>query len=327
MQFRTEINIPPLPFTISHGDRILPLGSCFSEHIAKLLDRTLFHVVPNPFGTSYNPVSLSEQIHRIRLGKSYQAEDLNHHDGTYFSFSHYTAFSDPDPEPALHRMNEALRGAHESLPKTRLLMLTLGTAHAWKNRSLDKIVNNCHRVPGKEFDRVLLSVETITKQLGAALDSLTGEFPQLQVLLTVSPVRHLRDGAVANQRSKAILLVAAHELAKTFESVSYFPSYELMMDDLRDYRFYTEDMLHPTDQAVDYIWNKFSDSVISEASRKSMQSVAPIVRFLEHRPKNARSAAHRSNVERMKQLIQQEKSRIPDADWRRIEEWMNQERD
>ncbi len=318
MQFRTEINVPAAPFTISYGEHILSLGSCFSEHIAQRLERFLFHVVPNPFGTSYNPVSLAEQITRIRVGNSYGKADLDERGGTFFSYDHYTAFADPDPELVLQKINDSLHLSHEALPRTSLLILTLGTAHAWKNRSLDKIVNNCHRIPGTEFDRVLLSVETITQKLGAALKELTKEFHEMQVILTVSPVRHLRDGAIANQRSKSILLVAAHELAESTERVTYFPSYELMMDDLRDYRFYSDDMIHPTVKSIDYIWDKFSRAIVSEKSRNAMKSIEPIIRFLEHRPVRPESTEHRTNVERIRKTIQQEKELLPEANWSRI---------
>lgn len=324
MQFRTELKLPPAPFSISHQHRIMPLGSCFSEHMANRLKRYLFHVTPNPFGTSYNPLSLANQVNDIRQNRKYVAGDLNQQGDTYFSFDHYTAFSDADQNVVLQNINNALEKVHRSLPKTGLLMLTLGTAHAWQYQKENRIVNNCHKIPGKEFERVLLSPEKIIEKLGSALDQLLADYPELQVMLTVSPIRHLRDGAVANQRSKAILLVAAHELADKNERIHYFPSYELMMDDLRDYRFYTDDMIHPTDQAVEYIWQKFSKTILSEKSQEAVRNIEPILRFLEHRPSNIESAAHRESINRMIKVVDQEKARLPEANWGPIEKAFQQ---
>lgn len=315
MNFRTEISIPEFPFSVEHGDRILTLGSCFSAHMAERLHQSLFHVIDNPFGTSYNPVSLANQLERIQSGEAYLRDELNHHNELYFSFDHYTAFSHPDAETMLNSVNSALRRATHSLPETKLLILTLGTAHAWKHRQLDRIVNNCHRIPGTEFERVLLSAGQIQEALQSSIEILLKQNPNLNVVLTVSPVRHLRDGAIANQRSKSILLVAAHELAEQQPNLHYFPSYELMMDDLRDYRFYASDLLHPSEQAVEYIWQKFSNVVLSKGSLDALPKMEQLVRFLKHRPANPQSSAYRESAEKMYSLLIDEKEKNPKANW------------
>lgn len=319
MHFRTEITAPNFPFKIAHRQRILPLGSCFSEHMAEKLRKNLFHVVDNPFGTSYNPVSLANQINRIHLNWHYSENELNQKEDRFFSFDHYTAFSGANPQQTLQQVNNALQEANNSLPKTGLLMITLGTAHAWKLKE-GNIVNNCHRLPSANFDRILLSPEKIINKLSIALQKLLTDFAELNVVITVSPVRHLRDGAVANQRSKSILLVAAHELAERLDRVHYFPSYELMMDDLRDYRFYKEDMLHPTPQAVDYIWEKFSVAVLSDATRRAIKEMEPVIRYCGHQPVNPTSPEHQSGAEKMRQKMTQLKEKWPEANWSFIEE-------
>ena len=319
MKFRTEITIPEFPFSVEHGDRILTLGSCFSAHMAERMHQSLFHVADNPFGTSYNPISLAQQLTRIQSGEEYRLEELRLHNELYFSFDHYTAFSHPDAETMLSSVNDALKRSTQSLPQAKVLMLTLGTAHAWKHRNLNQIVNNCHRLPGGEFKRILLTVPEIAHALQTSINNLTSQNPDLNVLLTVSPVRHLRDGAIPNQRSKAILLVAAHELAESLDNVHYFPSYELMMDDLRDYRFYASDLLHPSNQAVEYIWQKFSGAVLSKSAIDALPKMQQLVRFLDHRPVNPQSSAHRASVERMQAELLSAKERIPQANWSWLE--------
>ncbi len=283
--------------------------------MAERLHQSLFHVIDNPFGTSYNPVSLAQQLERIQSGAEYQVEDLQQHNELYFSFDHYTAFSHPDADKMLNSVNGVLRKASQSLPETKLLILTLGTAHAWKHRGHNRIVNNCHRIPGSEFERVLLSASQIEHEIQSSIEILVKQNPSLHVLLTVSPVRHLRDGAIANQRSKAILLVAAHHLAEQLTNVHYFPSYELMMDDLRDYRFYASDLLHPSEQAVEYIWQKFSGALLSDRTLDVFPKIQQLVRFLKHRPVNPQSSAHRESAEKMYGLFISEKEKKPEANW------------
>ena len=318
IKFRTEIHPEPANFSIGHEGEILLLGSCFSEHMTHNLRRNLFRVVENPFGTSYNPVSLAGQIRRIVSGKLYAADELNQHDGLYFSFDHHTFFSHLDTENCLNHINTSLQNAHESLPRTKLLTLTLGTAHAWKLKSSGQIVNNCHRLPGSDFDRVLLSPESIVKELEPALLGLQSQHPKIRVILTVSPVRHLRDGAILNQRSKAALILAAHQLAEALPRTYYFPAYELMMDDLRDYRFYTEDLLHPNPQAVEYIWQQFCKAVISKESQAVFPSAEKVQRFIAPRPRQPESEQYQMQVKQMISTVEKAKSVHPSVEWTAI---------
>lgn len=315
IKFRTEINPESAEFSLGHRGAVLLLGSCFSDHMTENLRRYLFRVTENPFGTSYNPVSLSEQIRRIVACKTYSAGELVEYDGLYFSYDHHTSFSDINQESCLQHLNTSLLKAHESLPHTQALTLTLGSAHAWQLKSAERIVNNCHRMPGNNFNRVLLSPEYIVDELRLALQELQTHQPKIQTILTVSPVRHLRDGAIANQRSKATLILAAQQLAETLSGVYYFPAYELMMDDLRDYRFYSEDLLHPNPQAVEYIWRKFCSALISPESHAAFHSIEKIQRFIAHHPRQPNSEQHQSQVQQMILTLEQAKSAHPNADW------------
>lgn len=319
MQFRTAIDVPRAPFSIEHGDVILPLGSCFSAHMSLRLREALFHLSDNPFGTTYNPISLAQQVNRIREGRLYEIQDLEKNDDLFLSFDHYTAFSHTDESVVLDQINQLLKQAHDALSKTRMLLITLGTAHAWKHKASDQIVNNCHKLPGQRFERVLLSAESISDHLYKALAHLQKAWPEISVLITVSPVRHLRDGAIANQRSKATLIVAAHETAEKIENVHYFPAYELMMDDLRDYRYYADDMLHPSVMAVEYIWRKFSESVLSDKSREALPRIEKLTRYRDHRSDKAHSSDYRKGLSKMLDLLEKEKSLLPEANWEELE--------
>ncbi len=318
MQFRTEITVPEFPFKIDHRQYILPLGSCFSEHMAERLKKNLLHTVENPFGTSYNPVSLAQQIDHIRTGKPYTSADLTRIDHRVFSFDHYTAFSGVNEELTLRQMNHALQSAHHALYQTGLLMITLGTAHAWKLKN-GRIVNNCHRLPAAQFNRVLLSTDEIVYNLSAALQKLLDDFPKISVVVTVSPVRHLRDGAVANQLSKSTLLVATHQLINSINRVHYFPAYELMVDDLRDYRFYQKDMLHPNSQAVDYIWEKFNSAIFSDQTQQMLREIRTVVHYCNHHPVNPNSAENIAGAQKMLEKLRQMEQKWPDANWLKCE--------
>jgi hypothetical protein len=283
MRFRTEIQPGKFPFQLNHRQAIISLGSCFSENMAFKLKHYQFEVSDNPFGTSYNPMSLANQLERLLNPVVFSESDLNFHNDLWFSFEHYTMFSNPNKTACLKDINTALNQAAELLPKTGLLILTLGTAHAWQHKTTGNVVNNCHKIPADQFNRVLLKPYQIINRFLPILNNLETLFPEVKVLFTVSPVRHWRDGAEGNQRSKSILHVAAHELTEQCQNAFYFPAYELLMDDLRDYRFYTSDLLHPTESAINYIWEKFALSLFSEADLKAFEAMDKLYKMLEHR--------------------------------------------
>lgn len=321
MKLRTTIDAPPFPFRVNHTWAIVPLGSCFSENMYQRLYRGLFHITPNPFGTSFNPISLSRQIERLLDKSHYLPSALNQFRERTFSFDHYTAFSHHSTEQCLSQINDALDKAFESLKKGQgILLLTLGTAHAWRHLETHRIVNNCHKLPGHDFERVLLGVDEITGALLPALKRFEQEKPGWRVILTVSPVRHLRDGLVSNQRSKAHLLAATHALVEQIETAFYFPAFELIVDDLRDYRFYNRDMIHPSDQAIDYVWSQFSRAIFSEETLELLRSSEPLWKFLEHRTRSDSANTEKNGENKQRLRFDKLVERYPDARWSVIQE-------
>lgn len=315
MRFRTEIQPNKFPFQLNHQQAIISLGSCFSENMALKLKRYRFNVADNPFGTSYNPMSLAFQLERLLNPVAFIASNLNLHQDLWFSFEHYSHFSNPDQNACLEAINNALKQAAVLLPKTGLLILTLGTAHAWQHKTTGNVVNNCHKIAPEEFNRVLLKPNQIINRFLPILQHLEIKFPHLKILFTVSPVRHWRDGAVGNQRSKSILHVAAHELTEQCSNTFYFPAYELLMDDLRDYRFYANDLLHPTDAAIDYIWEKFSQSLLNEDDLKALEAMDKLFKILEHRSRWPQSEQHRKLIEEGLKKVLSNQSQWPQMDW------------
>lgn len=301
--FRTQLPLPTYPFSIGHEDSTLAVGSCFAQHISERLRRLRFPVVLNPFGILYNPVSIANALRHILAGHPFTQNDLFQHQELWRSFDHHTSFAHTHPDQALQQMNAALSEAHTQLPKSRLLILTLGTAFAYRLKSNGQFVANCHQVPGHRFEKVRLGISDMQMNLERALEGFKTIAPDLQVLITVSPVRHQRDGLIQNQRSKAALLLTAEALVNQYAWVHYFPAYEWMMDELRDYRFYTEDLLHPNKQAIDFIWQKFDAAFFSQPTRSLNQRIEQILRAFAHHPRFPEREAHR-------QFLAQQKTRL-----------------
>jgi len=315
MQLRTEIQAAKFPFQLQPQQGIISLGSCFSENMAGKLLRYGFSVAENPFGTSYNPISLAYQLEKLILPEKYQPEDLHFNDNLWFSFEHYSLFSNPDREECLMNINLALSNAASQMQNAGLLILTLGTAHAWQHKTSGKIVNNCHKIPADQFERVLLKPNQIIHRFLPILQHLEIQFPNLKVLFTVSPVRHWRDGATGNQRSKSILHVATQELVEQCKNAFYFPAYELLMDDLRDYRFYTDDLLHPSPTAVDYIWNNFMHSILAEETRQAIAQMEKLHKSLEHRPRWPQSESNKTLKEESLKKVLLFQKQWPKMNW------------
>ena len=291
-EFRTLFEITSLSNKINYTDKILSLGSCFSENIGAKLTYYKFPVIINPYGILYNPESIANSLEFLIENRKYTELDLFEHEGIWNSFYHHSRFSNSNKNDALTLINTSLQQAAAHLKSTRFLLITFGTAWVYKYKKTGKIVSNCHKIPEKEFVRYKLSINEIVERYTVLTNKLQGLNPELKIIYTVSPVRHLKDGADKNQLSKATLIMAVHELLENFGNASYFPSYEIMMDDLRDYRFYNDDMVHPSPLAVEYIWNKFSDATINIDSKKLMQEIHKINQAIEHRPFQPNSESH-----------------------------------
>jgi len=294
MEFRTRIDYSVSDVTISHSTQMMLLGSCFSEEIGRKLLAHKFRVEINPFGILYNPLSVSHAIERIIVGESFTSDELFFHNGMYHSPMHHGAFSSSCREQTLQMINRRYEKAVALLPQTDLLLITFGTAWVYRRKEDQQIVANCHKLPADHFNRSRMTVGEIAQLWEDLINRLLQLNPGMKLIFTVSPVRHLKDGAHENQLSKAVLLLAIEQLQSLFpKQVTYFPAYELMLDELRDYRFYGEEMLHPSSQAVNYIWECFSRSCFSKETNEVNREWSAIRQALEHRPLHPDSDAFR----------------------------------
>lgn len=284
MRFYTETSIPNFRFRIDHQSNVLLLGSCFAENIGARLQYYKFPVVQNPFGIIYNPLSLFAAVKTLVGDKDYGEQDLGFANGRYFSYDHHSRFSAASAEETLANINGQLAAARENLPKTNVAFISLGTAFYWWLNDANSVVNNCHKQPSKLFDQKRASVEEVRSALTETVLLLQRAAPGIRVVFTISPIRHLKHGSAGNQLSKATLMVAAQELAEGMENVHYFPSYELLLDDLRDYRWYEEDLIHPNKMAIDYIWDKFCDRLMTAETKVLLPKIDQLRKLLQHRP-------------------------------------------
>ena len=289
MIFRTEVPIAPKKPEIDYGSKVLLVGSCFVENIGKKLEYFRFQNSINPFGILFHPAAILNFFLKVEEEKEYSEEDIFFHNDLWHSFDAHSDFNTTQKREILDALNSAVKQASEFLREATHVVLTPGTAWAYRSVETNKIVANCHKLPQKKFNKELTAVE---EDLQRSVDVLRKLNPSAEIILTVSPVRHLKDGFVENQRSKARLISAVHEVVQANERIHYFPAYEIVMDELRDYRFYGEDMVHPNSVAVDYIWQKFAETWISSEAAKTMKEVDSIQKGLSHRPFQKESQAH-----------------------------------
>lgn len=314
MNFHTKVTIPDPPVRLGYQTPALFMGSCFSDYIGTIMSGYKFPLLMNPFGTLFNPASIAANIENLVKRKEYKPDDLNFHDGLWLSFDHYTGFSGPDEKKCLNRMNAYVFRASEWLKNSKFLVITFGTAWIYRYRNTGRIVANCHKIPQSAFSRELLQPSDITAAYNGLLSSLAVYNPSLKIIFTVSPVRHWADGAVNNQLSKSVLHYSIQEILKEWGNAWYFPSYEIFMDELRDYRFYAADMLHPSEQGSRYVWERFLDSWFEESSKRILTELEPVLTAVRHRPTDAGSEAHRKFSEKMLAKTENLKTKYPFID-------------
>jgi hypothetical protein len=283
MNLRTTFTIDPSSDKISYKTPVMFIGSCFASEIGSRMAEGKMEILINPSGVVYNPVSVGNTIDIILENRIFTEDDLYKYNGVNLSFSHYTDFTSEDATSALNKMNSVTRKAHLFLKKARFLFITFGTARVFRFKENDKIVSNCHKLPASFFSRKILTVDEITSVWHETLNKLYAFNNNLRVIYTISPVRHWKDGAHGNQLSKSILFLAVEKLLEHKIVEGYFPAYELVMDDLRDYRFYAEDMLHPSQTAVDYIWRAFSDCYFDAETITLWKDIQSITKARNHR--------------------------------------------
>jgi len=291
MEFRLEHTPKPFRIKIKHADRLFLAGSCFTEQIGSKLAAHKFRIIENPNGILFNPVSISTSLISYIERKQYIREDLFFQNEHWGSWDHHTRFSALTAEECLQKINAFTSEAHSFLQETDWLLLTLGSAFVYELPS-KKIVANCHKVPTDKFTKRLLSTEEVVTTLDTLIYRLKQFNPKIKIIFTISPVRHLRDGFVENSRSKATLINAVHHMVDKFENLFYFPAYELVIDDLRDYRFYAEDMVHPNYAATNYVWEKFTEACVEEDSRQLMKELYTLQAAYLHKPFQPSSTAH-----------------------------------
>ena len=284
MNFRTEVLIQPSDFNISHEYKIAMQGSCFAESVALKLSDAGFSVDLNPFGIAYNPLSLSQNLKRLLNNKPYTEDELFKENDVYHSFSHHSRFSGTDPDEVLSKINLRMAMSSPYLKTSHLLIITFGTAYVYRLQKNGYIVSNCHKLHSDFFSYKRLTVNEIILEWSDLIARLQEFNPALKILFTVSPIRHWKDGAHENQLSKSILLLAVDELARNHSQCYYFPAYEIMLDDLRDYRFYADDMMHPASRAIDYIWKKFSDVFFNKETLIKAHQYEKAHKALKHIP-------------------------------------------
>ena len=294
--FRTKVNIPRSEFEFGYQKNAVMMGSCFVENIGSKLESNKYDVDVNPFGVIYNPVSVCNSLRLLIEEKELVEDDLNFHNNLWFSFYHHSKFSNTDLSQCLFDINDGIKESSKNLKKADFLFITFGTAWVYELLSSASVVSNCHKLPAKDFNRYRLNVDEIVSIYKDLLVELLIYNPKIKIVFTVSPIRHWKDGANGNQLSKSTLLLAIDQLTDLFDQVSYFPSYEIVMDELRDYRFYSEDMLHMSDVAVKYIWQRFSETYITEESRQIQKEVEKFILASKHRPFNVSSDSHQTFI-------------------------------
>jgi lysophospholipase L1-like esterase len=281
------------------------MGSCFTENIGSLLHALKLPVLINPFGILFNPESIAQSIELLMNDYRFSHPDLVSDRGMWHSFSHHGSFSNSNADQCVDNINQNLDRAKQWFAQSRFIIITFGTAWVYRYNATKKIVSNCHKIDARQFTREKLNVDDIVNRYETILHQLHTLYPNQEFIFTVSPVRHLRDGEVENQVSKSTLILAIDALKNKFPFVHYFPSYEIMMDDLRDYRFYAEDMVHPSQVAIRYIFDLFKSAWIESATQKTMDEIEKVVQTSKHRPLNAESDEFKRFA--VQQLLQLEK--------------------
>ncbi len=297
MNFTTKIPIAKSDSPINYDSNIVSLGSCFAENMGEKFSYFKFQNVVNPFGIIFNPVSIENLVSRVVNNQKFTEQDIFFHNDLWHCFEVHSELSNSDKEIFLQNLNQILEQTNNQLTKSTHIIITYGTSWVYRNKSSQKIVANCHKVPQNQFDKEILSVETVSKSIQNTIDLIRKVNPNCLFIFTVSPVRHIKDGFVENQRSKAHLITAIQQILNPKSLfLNYFPSYEIIMDELRDYRFYAEDMLHPSQTAIDYIWVRFFENYISEENHSTMEEVCSIQKGLAHRPFNPDSDSHQKFI-------------------------------
>lgn len=302
MKFKLTLEATPSNLQIGYPDKMLLLGSCFTENIGAKMQKHLFEVKENPHGILFNPVSVCNALNDYMQCKQYKEEDVFELNELFNSWHHHSRFSDNSASAALKKINTSIQETHQYLKEAKHVVITLGSA--WLYFLTDKagsqkglVVANNHKAPANWFEKRLMQTAALKSLLQSTIEDLQKFNPQLNIVFTVSPVRHLREGLVENNRSKAVLIQAVHDVIEVTPSTFYFPAYEYVIDDLRDYRFYAEDLVHPNYAATQYVWEKWVETFYSPLTQQVMKQIAELQLAVQHKPFNKRSKAHQAFIQ------------------------------
>ena len=315
MNFTTKISIPKNDNPIDYNAEIVSLGSCFAENMANKFDYFKFKNSCNPFGILFHPLAIEKLIDFAVSEKQFSEEDVFFHNERWHCFDAHSDLSNSSQSTLIANLNTIVIATKLQLQAASHIIITYGTSWVYRNLESNAIVANCHKVPQAAFSKEILSIEAIEKSMQNTSDLIRQINPNVNFIFTVSPVRHLKDGFVENQLSKAHLISAIYQILESeicnLKSAIYFPSYEIMMDELRDYRFYAEDMIHPSEVAIDYIWQRFSETSISEESHSIMKEIETIQKGLAHRPFNSNSESHQQFLSKLHDKIVKLQKQFP----------------
>lgn len=312
--FRTVLSNAPSSFPIGLRDGCFTMGSCFADNLGLLLQKHKFNVLVNPFGTSYNPISIHKVLQYAIRNELPSADTYGKINETYFNYDFHSSFSTLDQSSLPHDLANAIAHGHGFIKSAAVLIITYGTSWVYERKDNGEIVSNCHKIPSTQFNKQLLTQKKILESFQDFYQQLISINPSIKIILTLSPVRHLKDSLELNAVSKSILRLSCHTLSEMYPQVTYFPAYEIMLDDLRDYRFYDRDRLHPTAEAIDYIWRFFGERYFTKDTSTFVKQWAEITKALAHRPYHPTSAVHQkflanllSKLEELKRLINVDK--------------------
>jgi len=312
MRFRTELSLPPShSIHISHSDKIITIGSCFAELIGQKLSFFKFHTLNNPFGTIFNPLSVSKLLQQSLFGEKFPDNSYVYTRGLWFNYFTHSSLFAVEKKTLEDTIKKKSIEVRKILEKGDILICTLGTSFIYKHLEKNILVSNCHKTSQEAFTKILLSAKEITEDFISTFSAIHQSNPKLKIILSVSPVRHLKDTLILNSVSKSILRIVAYELEQTFPFVSYFPAYELINDDLRDYRFYKEDLIHPTPFAESYIWEKFSACYFKEQTRQLNQRWSMLEKNIQHKPLQESSADYKDFLKNTVQKLQDIATYLP----------------
>ncbi|WP_203294146.1 GSCFA domain-containing protein [Luteirhabdus pelagi] len=311
MDLQTQIPITPERNQIDYDSKLLLMGSCFTENIGDKLSYFKFQSLQNPMGILFQPLAIEKLITRTINQEQFSEEDLFQQDGSWRCFEVHSSLAKESKEASLSTLNQQLQQLGERLTSASHIILSLGTAWAYRYIESDEFVANCHKVPQKKFLKELLPVEAISASLENMIALVRDVNPEATFIFTVSPVRHLKDGVVENMRSKSHLIAAVHEVVEPRKQLHYFPSYEIMMDELRDYRFYERDMLHPNSLAIDIIWEKFNKAWMASTTYDLQKEIGNIQQGLQHRPFHPNSEGHQAFQQKLQQKIDSLQRKLP----------------